>query len=134
MISMKRLRNIVHSIAHHAMSGLCYVHPHLGTLAKDLGIKSISVNLINSNFDPEIPSPSKELLLSTNALREKFQSLLSSEDISLEDIQSAWATFDFLHGVWPTSCYVRIEITNGKFIEDAVDSTGQRAEILHTNS
>ena len=29
-MSTKRLRNVIQSTAHHAVSGLCYVHPHVG--------------------------------------------------------------------------------------------------------
>jgi hypothetical protein len=134
MISIKRLRSVIQSTAHHAVSGLCYVHPHLGEECKKSGIKTINVNLMNSSFDPELPSITKELELSTNALREKFNELLSIEKIYASEIKSAYATFAFLRGRWPTSCYIEAVTVEGKKTEVAVDSSGKTAEILHASS
>ena len=134
MTSIKRLRSVIHSTAHHAVSGLCYVHPHLGEKCKEIGIKSISVNLLTPGFDAELQSITKELELSTNALREKFSELLASEHIQDSEIKSAYATFDFLRGRWPTSCYIEVVSTEGKKTEVAVDSSGKTAEILRASS
>jgi len=134
MTSIKRLRSVIQSTAHHAVSGLCYVHPHLGEKCKETGIKSIGVNLMKPGFDAELPSITKELELSTNALREKFNELLTVENIQASEIKSAYATFDFLRGRWPTSCYIEVVTSEGKKAEVAVDSSGKTAEVLHASS
>jgi len=134
MTSIKRLRSVIQSTAHHAVSGLCYVHPHLGEECKKSGIKTISFNLINSGFNPELPSITGELELSTNALREKFSELLSIERIQVPEIKSAYATFAFLRGRWPTSCHIEAVTVEGKKTDVAVDSSGKTAEILRASS
>lgn len=134
MTSIKRLRSVIQSTAHHAVSGLCYVHPHLGEKCKEIGIKSIGINLLKPGFDAELLSITEELELSTNALREKFSELLVSENIKDSEIKSAYVTFGFLRGLWPTSCYIEVVTVEGKKIEVAVDSSGKTAEVLHANS
>ena len=134
MTSIKRLRSVVQSTAHHAVSGLCYVHPHLGEECKKTGIKTISVNLMTLGFDPELPSTTRELELSTSALREKFNELLAVENIQAQELKSASATFGFLRGRWPSSCYIEVVTFEGKKTEISVDSSGKTAEILHASS
>jgi hypothetical protein len=131
MRSTKRLRSVVHSIAHHAMSGLCYVHPHLGQARKLLGVERISVDLLHSTVE-SLPKPlPRAIELSTDALSEKFFDLLASESLSRSDVVSAIATF-FYKGdcTWPEACLVRIQTTSGAESEDAVGHDGRRAEIL----
>lgn len=134
MTSIKRLRSVIQSTAHHAVSGLCYVHPHLGEVCKKSGIKTITVSLMTLGFTPELPSISKELALSTKALREKFNQLLAVENIQSSEINSASATFSFLSGRWPTNCYIEAVTVEGKKSEVAVDSSGRKAEVLHASS
>ena len=134
MTSIKRLRSVIQSTAHHAVSGLCYVHPHLGEKCKETGIKSIGVNLMKPGFDAELRSITKELQLSTNALRQKFNELLAIERIELSEIKSAYATCAFLRGRWPASCHIEAITIEGTKVEVAVDSSGKTAEILHASS
>ncbi len=134
MTSIKRLRSVIQSTAHHAASGLCYVHPHLGEKCKELGIRSIGVNLLKPGFDAELPSITKELELSTNALREKFHELLVVEKIPASEIQSGYATFNFIRGSWPINCYIEVVTIEGKKEEVAVDSSGITAEVLRASS
>ena len=131
MTSIKRLKSVIQSTAHHAVSGLCYVHPHLGEECKKVGIKSIGVNLLTFSFDPELSTISKELELSTNALRKKFSELLAAESIRVLEMESAYALFFFLSGSWPTSCYIAVVTSEGKKAEVAVDSLGKKAKVLH---
>lgn len=77
------------------MSGLCYVHPHLGKTCKKIGIDKISVNLLEPDFEPQLFKISRELRLSADALREKFSELLKVENINIEIITKAYALFSF---------------------------------------
>jgi hypothetical protein len=133
-MSTKRLRSVIQSTAHHAVSGLCYVHPHLGSQCKDLGIKSVRVGLLEPSFDPSLGDIPKELSLSTNALREKFDEILASEHISRNEIKDAYATFEFLQAKWPVGCCVSAYDLQGKKIEAAVGSDGNSAEVLRGHS
>ena len=130
MPSTKRLRSVTHSIAHHSVSGLCYVHPHLGTICKEHSYREISVNLIAPGFNPELKNISRELELSTHALRELFCGVLESEKMNIAELTSAEAIFFFYEGRWPSASVVRIITNENKEIECCVDSSGMRAEIL----
>jgi hypothetical protein len=131
MGSTKRLRSVVHSIAHHAMSGLCYVHPHLGHARKPLRAERVSVDLLHPKIEPAPAPQLLEIELSTNALRQMFGELLAGESLSTDGLGSAIATF-FYKGdcVWPEACLVQVETTAGIKLEDAVGFDGRRAEIL----
>ncbi len=132
-MSTKRLRSVIQSTAHHAVSGLCYVHPHLGSLCKEQDIKLIRVSLQEPEFSPALANITRELELSTNALREKFNEILALEEISPKEIQDAYATFEFLQAKWPVGCCVSVRNFEGKVIEVAVGSDGNSAEILRGN-
>lgn len=134
MISIKRLQCVVQSTAHHAVSGLCEVHPHLAEACEDAGLQSIAINFLQPGFEPRLTTISNELKLSTGALREKFAELLDVENIEASGIQDAFAIFRFARGRWPSSCYIAVTINDGKKVDVAVDSIGRTAEILHLRS
>lgn len=134
MTSTKRLKSVIQSTAHHAISGLCYIHPHLGEVCNKLGIKSIRINLMKPGFDVELPSVSKALKLSTDALRERYTALLTVENIQASEIKSTYATFFFLHDEWPVSCYIKVITIEGKKADVAVELSGKTVEVLHTDN
>lgn len=133
-MSTKRLRSVIQSTAHHAVSGLCYVHPHLGIVCNGLGIKSVQVGLLEEKFDPALGEIPNELSLSTNALREKFLEILASEHITPAEFQDAYATFEFLQDKYPVVCCVSVRDSKGKLIEAAVGIDGNSAEVLRGHS
>jgi hypothetical protein len=131
---MKRLRSVVHSIAHHAISGLCYVHPHLGQARKRLGVKDASVDLLRPEISLVIDPIPREIALSTEALRERFAALIAGERLNIAEIKSAEAVFVYRGTcTWPDACYVQVETIEGKRIEDAVGHDGRRAQILRAS-
>ena len=134
MTNIKRLRSVIQSTAHHAMSGLCNIHPHLGKVCKSIGVVKISVNLLEPGFEPSLVKISNELRLSTNALREKFSTLLKAEKNNVENLRKAYALFSFYQDSWPSSCYIEIYTQEGKRLEVAVDSIGNTAEELRGHS
>lgn len=134
MTSIKRLRSVIQSTAHHAVSGLCYVHPHLGEACKELGIKDMTLNLLKPEITPRIQNITKEIELSTEALRQKFKELLEVEHISTSDIENAFTIFNFNQGRWPSSCYIEVTTKEAKKVVVAVDSSGKTAEVLHAHS
>lgn len=130
MASIKRLRSVIHSIAHHSVSGLCYVHPYLGEECQKDGANTISVSLLHAEIKPKLVNARKELELSITALRQKFKELLEYERIKVGEIKNAYIIFNFSKSNWPDSCYVEVVTQEDKRIEVAVDSLGNPAEIL----
>lgn len=130
MASTKRLRSVTHSSAHHSVSGLCYVHPHLGSICKEYGYREISIDLLNLGFNPQLTNVTRELVLSTDALRHFFSSVLESENMKLSELRSAELIFFFHKGRWPSASIVRVMTNENKQIECCVDSSGRRGEIL----
>jgi len=128
------LRSVIQVIAQHAVSGLSFMHPHLGEECKKAGISLITVNLLGPGFEPRLSEMTAELELSIDALRNKYKELLAVESISVSTIRSTNATFTFLDGQWPSGCYIEIVSTNGKKIEIAVDESGKATTTLNTKS
>jgi hypothetical protein len=130
----KRLRSVVHSTAHHSVSGLCYVHPHLGAICKQLGYREILIDLLRPGFEPELANITRELEHSTAALREFFRDVLGSEKIDESALKSAEIIFFFQKGRWPSGSIVRVVTDQNKIVESCVDSSGRRSNSLQSNS
>jgi len=129
--STKRLRSVVHSITHHGMSGLCFLHPHLGVVCKEHEWNEVAVDLLGAVAVPQLPNPSPELALSSDAFQAKFRQLLESEGIPIADLSSAVSVFQFeLSRRWPHACFTRVATVSGVQVEDVVGQDGHRAEIL----
>lgn len=133
MPSIKRCRSVAHSIGHHAISGLCYIHPHLGHFCLEFKLDSASVDLINpgsSEYAQDWPEPLK---LASRALADTFSLLLDKEKIERNYIGYAEILFQFGKRRWPRSCVVRLRLIDGKSIEWALDEMGKRADVLSPN-
>lgn len=134
MRSIKRLRSVVHSIAHHAISGLCHVHPDLGQARKRLGVKEVSVNLLRPEISLALDPIPSQIQRSTDALRARFAALVAGERLSIDHLSTATATFVYRGTcTWPDACYVQVETNVGKSVEDAVGDNGRRAHIIRAN-
>ena len=130
MRSAKRARSVAHSLAHHAMSGLCYVHPHLGAQCRKHQKRQVTIDLLQpekSNVPGVWPKP---LELSLVALRQTFVDLLDKERIDLGYISSATALFEFRSDHWPNACLARLSLADGKSISVAVGFDGRKAEVV----
>jgi hypothetical protein len=131
MRSTKRLRSVVHSVAHHAMSGLSYLHPHLGELCQSLKIRRIEVNLLNAALDPAPHKIPKPLALSLPTFCRTFESILASEKLDTSAVSCASALFEFHRGSWPNACLVTVITPEGRRIESAVGLDGAKSEVIH---
>lgn len=130
-MSSKRLRSAIHSIAHHAVSGLSFVHPHLGEQAKAAGRRDGSIDLLRGDVLTRGLKISKPLSRASTALSRRFAEILASERIDPATLKSAEIEFQFQSSRYPVSCYVRVETDEGCIFEDAVSAgSGRRAEIL----
>lgn len=99
MASRKRLRSVAHSVAHHAVSGLSYLHPHLGIAAREIGQDEIIVDMLADDPCPTGLQHILELKTSLAALRVRFEEILASEDIEIAGLAYAVLWFDFETGV-----------------------------------
>ena len=93
MPSVKHLNSVCHSIAHHAVSGLSFVHPHVLAACRGAGLDQMSVDLLDPEPCPERFRGTEPLRLSLRALRGKLDEILVAEGFSLGDLSSAQLTF-----------------------------------------
>ena len=126
----KRLRSVIHSIAHHSVSGVCYLHPRLGQACHAEGVSRIAVDLMCDNAASDIERGSHEIGTAAAALRRKFRDILRSESLSANDLSEAKALFHFDRGRWPSACCVRVVETSGQVSEVAVDAMGNPSEVI----
>lgn len=119
MIHTKRLRSVIHSLAHYAVSGLSYLHPHAGNASKNAGISYIGIDLLKPGFVPLQITVTKELRLSSEALRDTFARLLRAEGIDPTGIAKGYLQFSFYDDIWPAGCYVKVTTTEDNDLEVA---------------
>ncbi|WP_100636437.1 hypothetical protein [Marinomonas sp. ef1] len=106
MSSHKRLKSIVQSIAHHAVSGLSFVHPHLGQACEAEALDFIEINVFDNEPCPQRFLHIEPLRLALNALKETFYGLVVSEGFEPKDIESAKLRFEFKCGQLDNYCSV----------------------------
>jgi len=131
MENSKRLRSVVQSLAHHSISGLSYIHPHIG---RENDNRNISLYLLSGETNPRIETPSKELVLSSQALKEKFIEILNAEKMDVSIVIETELQFEFDSSSYPKSCYARIKTASGKEFEKVVAINGEIGEILRHGS
>ena len=124
MVRTKRLRSVVHSIAHHAVSGLCRLHPHLGAACKASGRDRIAIDLLNRSGTAGVDDPSDTVRGAAGALRATFAQIVRSEHMALADVAEASALFVFERGRWPSACHVRVVPKAGRAVEITVNDMG----------
>ena len=134
MAGKKRLRSVIQSIAHHSISGLCYLHPHLGEQCKNDKIESISFNLTNGIFTLNLSKMSPELKLSSEALIERFDEILQIENIDRNNIKKAVTTFKFDHNQWARYCYAKVVTIEGEELCASVSSMGEVGKVIEKYS
>jgi len=127
MPSNKRLNSVCHSIAHHAASGLSFVHPHLRRACRAIGVACAVINLKAKEPCPEVFEYIEPLRLSLSSLRERFESILAAEGFTPADIESADLMFYFTAespGDYCSICDAVIVSVAGKKYRYVVDYLG----------
>ncbi|MFZ1612600.1 MAG: hypothetical protein WAT51_00405 [Holophaga sp.] len=128
MSSQKLLSSVAHNIAHHAVSGLSYLHPHLKLTLVKANLTSIAVDLLNPELDQPNLKPSKPLTDAIGALKSKFAEILVAEGLSLADVRSAVLVFDFpayYTDNFCSDCHAFLVGSSGKHFQQAVDYLGR---------
>ncbi len=117
MSSQRALAGVAHDIAHHAGSGLSYVHPHLYQACKAAGVREATVDLLaNAPYPLGLPQVGP-LQLSLAALRDKFFAILSANGFAPSDVAAVSLRFQFpLLGADGYTCQVaaRLQSSRGR--------------------
>ena len=95
MPSQRALAGVTHDIAHHAISGLSYVHPHLYRACQTVGTREATIDLLAQQpYPPGLPLL-EPLQLSLSALQEKFFAILEANGFGVTDVQTISIRFQF---------------------------------------
>src|SRR5258708_2576597 len=95
MPSYKLLKGVAHDIAHHSVSGLSYIHPHLSAACREAHINRVQLDVSLDDPLPDDLPRSQPLTLSTRNLHVTFIDLLEKYGFSIADIKSAILDFSF---------------------------------------
>ncbi|SRR5690554_6282571 len=127
MASSKRLSSVSHSIAHHAVSGLSYVHPHLKQAAKAHAEETVFINLLADEPCPQRFSGIAPLKAALNSLKLRFIEILKSEGFSESELRAAVLMFEFPEKYaddYCSNCHSLLVHTAGKNYAHAVNYMG----------
>ena len=126
MPSAKHLSSVCHSIAHHSVSGVSFVHPHVLAACRAAGLDHMSVNLIDTEPCPERFRDIEPLRLSLAGLKTKLEAILSAEGFSMADLSSARLTFTpaFNDSDYCSVCRATLTSAAGRTYEHVVDYLG----------
>ena len=128
MAKYKRINSVSHSIAHHAVSALSFLHPYLGEACEKANIKSVQINLLSSHLYPDNLKEIKELETSLQTLKKTFIGILQAEGFSLSDLSEVTLTFSFepkRTDNFCSMCNSKIITNDGKTREYTVDFMGR---------
>ncbi len=131
MPSNKRLNSVCHSIAHHAVSALSYIHPHLRQACNSSRMSCALIDLNTNEPCPDVFKHIEPLQLSLSALRKKFITILTAEGFNLSDIKSIYLMFYFTDEFpddYCSICDAEIMSVNGKKYLYVVDYMGNTRE------
>src|SRR5882724_8396000 len=133
MAKQKQLNGVAHNIAHHAISGLSYLHPYLGQLADKDRLRVIVIDLLSKNaYDETIEIPA-HLQLATENFRNKFKEMVVATGNSIDIIQTATVTFhDFDNDNYRSTADAYFKLISGAEYKQSVDKiTTKDADTTH---
>lgn len=126
----KRVRSLIHSIAHHGVSALSWLHPRLGEECKSQGLGFILIDLLDGLILTEEFIASNETLLAVKELSENFKRIAKVEALEVADLAHAKLEFQFRKGRWPSSCQVDVIGTDDTALKIKVDGMGKKYGVL----
>ena len=124
MPAARHLRSVAHNTAHHAASGVSFLHPHAFRAARDAGLVPLAFDLLQGTpvaLEPIEPG----LRMASEGLGRKFIDILHSAGFQREALASA-----HLYLLFPTSdenyCVATCRLTTaqGKEFEASSSSLG----------
>jgi hypothetical protein len=130
MYRIKRGRSVIHSLAHHGVSAISWLHPRLSEDCNNSGITEVSFDLIDALITTEEFNGSMETLSAYDALKVTFDQILAAENIDLSCIESASITFGFKRESWPYFCICTMTGKDSKTINIKLDWLGNKFNLL----
>lgn len=127
MASTKRLNSVAHSIAHHAVSGLSYLHPHLSKACEAEGTTYVEIELLAEEPCPILFRKNNPVLLSIRELKNFYLRLLESEGFRKDDLTETHLLFSFdlkRFDHYCSVCTATLKANDGKVFEKTVDYIG----------
>jgi len=124
----KRLGSVCHSLAHHACSQLCSVHPHLSEALRVLGVAFMTVDLTQKNLCPAALKSHPYLSSGLDALQARFVEILESEGFTLSSLQAATVRFHFDQSGcidYCSECHAKLITLDGREYMAAVNYLGK---------
>lgn len=129
MARRKRLRSVCHSIAHHAVSGLSYIHPHVLRACRSAGVDRMEVNLLDTEPCPAHFRSIEPLRLSLRGLKDRFEAILISEGFRPSELSAATLVFTpdmTLSDDLCSNCQARLSVHEAEPIECTVNYLGEK--------
>ena len=106
MPSSKLLNGVTHDIAHHAMSGLSWLYPHLTQTCRKADITEVVFDLTSKTPLPSSIPDYEPLRLASQALHRTFVGILESVGFTLADVSTARLTFSVVRDAPDDYSYV----------------------------
>lgn len=130
----KRLRSVCQSIAHHAVSGLSYIHPHVLHACRSVGMGNMQVNLLVADPCPLQFYEIESLRSSLKGLREKFEAILAAEGFSFSDLSLATLSFTPAPDMddYCAICHATLQSKDQEPVEYTVNYLGQTLPLQPT--
>ena len=111
MPTARVLQSVAHNVAHHAASGLSFLHPHAFHGIQTLGLSQLTFDLLKPS-PLSIEQIDQPLLLSSGALHNKFKEILGSAGFQVEDLTDALLEMCFPSGhayICETACCLTVK-------------------------
>ncbi len=106
MPKSKLLNGVAHDIAHHAMSGLSCLHPHLSETCRKAGVWEVALDLKMESPLPSTFPDYEPLRLASQALHRTFVGILQTLGFTLSDVSAARLTFSVVRDAPDDYSYV----------------------------
>ena len=114
MQSEKRIKSLCHNIAHHAISGLSYLNPHLYDALISDSSNCIILYLLAINPYPDKYHSNQYLFNAAGELKNKFEEMLKTDNYSIDFFKEASLRFEFpLKDRYCSNCEARFITKRG---------------------
>jgi len=95
MASRKHLNAVSHDIAHHAVSGISWLHPHLGQACRRAEIDEVVLEVSRADPLPDDFPATEPLKLASRELHRTFRTILEKKGFAASDVKTAELRFVF---------------------------------------
>ena len=95
MVSRKHLSAVSHDIAHHAVSGISWLHPHLGEACRRAKKDEVVLEVSRANPLPDDFPATEPLKLASRELHRTFRTILEKKGFAASDVKIAELRFVF---------------------------------------